>query len=453
MGAKEKGLEKGLDRLLGFFGFGKVPRGELAEFRRVQTDLADWYGRREDVINRAAADTGLPDRLAGYQWGVKGAKLVSSGGKGLGPSELGSAQGLGFGLTDIRLRYPIGAVGRGTVYHEVGAHAARNGVREETINRLAEESEDARVRYRESGYKDPELKRQEEEAHARFMRYTDTSSTASDAVVDLVRAKYGVKVEDPTYWDSAQEVLGGLWKTRANAGVSPETVWDAKFVRSLRERGNIVDENRLKDFSDEALAELANRVPAVALPIAGAGTMLGVGRDPEVRQDARGGVSDEDAYVRRVKAAVDDAIPFIKEREGFRNKAYKDAVGVWTIGYGQTELNGRAVREGDLITEEDASRFVETRARRNAVALYRQNPWTTKLSQGALSALYDAAYNLGTGAFSAARSPNLNAGMASADGGWDDILWQELPTYANAGGKRLQGLVNRRTAAIEKWRK
>ena len=176
-------------------------------------------------------------------------------------------------------------------------------------------------------------------------------------------------------------------------------------------------------------------------------------RERVMHMDAKGGVSDEDAYVRRVKAAVDDAVPFIKEREGFRNKAYKDAVGVWTIGYGQTELNGRAVREGDLITEEDASRFVETRVRRNAAALYRQNPWTTKLSQGALSALYDAAYNLGTGAFSATRSPNLNAGMASADGGWDDILWQELPTYANAGGKRLQGLVNRRAAAIEKWRK
>ena len=40
----------------------------------------------------------------------------------------------------------------------------------------------------------------------------------------------------------------------------------------------------------------------------------------------------------------------IKECEGCRLTAYKDAVGVWTIGYGHTTN----VRQGDKITQAEA---------------------------------------------------------------------------------------------------
>lgn len=170
------------------------------------------------------------------------------------------------------------------------------------------------------------------------------------------------------------------------------------------------------------------------------------------RQAASGGESDVEAYVKRINAAVTDAIPFIKEHEGFRERAYRDSVGKWTVGYGQTEIDGRPVREGDTITEKDASAFVERRARENAVALYRQNPWMSNLSQGALSALYDVAYNLGAKALGERRSPTLNYDMQSADTDWDSIVWRELPTYVKAGGRTLEGLVNRRNDAIRKWR-
>ena len=178
---------------------------------------------------------------------------------------------------------------------------------------------------------------------------------------------------------------------------------------------------------------------------------------PLTRGDIGGGDSD-DAYVDRVNAAVKDAIPFIKEREGgYRATAYRDHTGVWTIGYGQTTINGRPVREGDTISERDASSFVERRVRDNAVALHRQNgDWTRKLSQGALSALYDTAYNIGYAAFKDARgrSPGLNRRMREAkDGEHDNVFWSELLTYVNAGGKPSKGLANRRRAAIAKWRK
>lgn len=41
--------------------------------------------------------------------------------------------------------------------------------------------------------------------------------------------------------------------------------------------------------------------------------------------------------------------------EGFREKAYLDTVGVWTIGYGQTRWSdGSPIFEGDEITHDDA---------------------------------------------------------------------------------------------------
>jgi lysozyme len=172
--------------------------------------------------------------------------------------------------------------------------------------------------------------------------------------------------------------------------------------------------------------------------------------DAEEQADLRGGKAD-DAYVRKVNAAVDDAIPFVKEHEGFRGKAYKDQVGVWTVGYGQTEIDGRPVREGDTISEKNASVFLVNRMRENAAAMYRQNPWTRHLSQGALSALYDVAYNLGVGALSERRSPNLNRDLNAATAGHDNIVWRELPTYVNAGGRQSRGLVNRRNDALRRW--
>ncbi|AIX32712.1 peptidase M23 [Synechococcus phage ACG-2014f] len=44
----------------------------------------------------------------------------------------------------------------------------------------------------------------------------------------------------------------------------------------------------------------------------------------------------------------------IAGEEGVRTKAYQDTEGIWTIGYGQTRINGRAVRPGDTITKAQA---------------------------------------------------------------------------------------------------
>ena len=44
---------------------------------------------------------------------------------------------------------------------------------------------------------------------------------------------------------------------------------------------------------------------------------------------------------------------FIKEKEGWRDKAYKDAAGIWTIGYGRTtNPDGSSIRPGQTTSKE-----------------------------------------------------------------------------------------------------
>jgi lysozyme len=46
----------------------------------------------------------------------------------------------------------------------------------------------------------------------------------------------------------------------------------------------------------------------------------------------------------------------IRESEGFRNQAYKDTGGVWTIGYGTIKYsNGVTVKQGDTCTQGQAN--------------------------------------------------------------------------------------------------
>lgn len=49
----------------------------------------------------------------------------------------------------------------------------------------------------------------------------------------------------------------------------------------------------------------------------------------------------------------------IKELEGFRDKAYFDRVGVPTIGYGTTKVNGQPVNMGLTCTEEEALQWLK----------------------------------------------------------------------------------------------
>ena len=135
----------------------------------------------------------------------------------------------------------------------------------------------------------------------------------------------------------------------------------------------------------------------------------------------------------------DRGISFIKQFEGLRLTAYKDAVGVLTIGYGWTQpVDGKPIRPGMTIKEEAAERLL-----RSGLVSYESDVSKlvkVKLTQGQFDALVSFAYNLGARALSTSTLlQKLNAGdyAGAAD---------EFPRWNKAGGKELPGLTQRREA-------
>ena len=86
-----------------------------------------------------------------------------------------------------------------------------------------------------------------------------------------------------------------------------------------------------------------------------------------------------------------NAIDLIKKYEGFRPQSYQDSVGVWTIGYGTTRINGQPVKAGTTITEDQALQLVKQEVNK----LWSQIESITKvnLNDNQMNALIDFAYN------------------------------------------------------------
>lgn len=165
-------------------------------------------------------------------------------------------------------------------------------------------------------------------------------------------------------------------------------------------------------------------------------------------------VASGDDVAARSRAALKLVAPFVEQHEGFKDKAYWDAIGkVWTVGHGHTQLRDpitgkmRPVRKTDTMDRKTSSALVRARLRANAAEMYKNLTWSRTLSPGALAALYDIAYNAGTGALSAAKSPALNKSMLAPGADRDAIVWRELPTYRKSNGKIVPGLANRRADA------
>jgi lysozyme len=144
-----------------------------------------------------------------------------------------------------------------------------------------------------------------------------------------------------------------------------------------------------------------------------------------------------------------NAINLIKQFEGFRSKAYKDAVGIWTIGYGSIRRAGRAVVSTDVIDEAQAVQLLRTDLQifQNSVKTnflpkntggknitFTQNEW---------DALLSFTYNLGAGWSKNSGLKNLivaNNKPAAAN---------KLLEYSKAGGRVLPGLLRRRKTERE----
>ena len=120
------------------------------------------------------------------------------------------------------------------------------------------------------------------------------------------------------------------------------------------------------------------------------------------------------------------------------SKAYRDVVGVPTIGYGTTRINGVKVKMGQTISEKQAHGYLMADVRKFESEL--NILITVPLSQNEYDALITFVYNLG--ATKLRRSTLLrliNAEKYSAAG-------EQFTRWTKADGKVLRGLIKRRKA-------
>ena len=138
----------------------------------------------------------------------------------------------------------------------------------------------------------------------------------------------------------------------------------------------------------------------------------------------------------------DNGIKLIKHFEGVRNRPYRDAIGLWTVGVGHLIGDGKQLpdsynktftdREVDDLLRKDLARF-----ERGVALLF---PVSYRFNQPMYDALISFSFNLGLGCLqrSTVRSALLRNDKKMAG--------ESLLRYCRAGGKILKGLQLRRQA-------
>lgn len=158
-------------------------------------------------------------------------------------------------------------------------------------------------------------------------------------------------------------------------------------------------------------------------------------------------------------------VDHVKSTEGFRNKAYKDTGGVWTIGYGSThhyDENGnitRPVKEGDVIDEKTAERNIVHHIKTQvAPKLEQHHPFLFDMKQNKehppelIARFMTMAYNAGTDPFTNPKRTSIAEPLYKAQKEKDPEKRKEHIITALKGcydfhkdnGKPIRGLLNRR---------
>ena len=137
-----------------------------------------------------------------------------------------------------------------------------------------------------------------------------------------------------------------------------------------------------------------------------------------------------------------DGLKLIEESEGLRLTAYRDPIGILTIGYGHT---GSDVYEGQVITQTEAEDLLkqDLSVAEGAVKQYVK----VDITQREFDALVDFCFNCGIGNF---RHSTL---LTKINAGDFDGAEKEFIRWDRAGGKKLAGLTRRREAEAALFRK
>lgn len=129
----------------------------------------------------------------------------------------------------------------------------------------------------------------------------------------------------------------------------------------------------------------------------------------------------------------------IKRFESCVLTAYKDAKGVWTIGYGHT----KGVKPGDRISMQQAENLLKS-----DLAVYEAAAQKVKRlnTQGNFDAVVDFMYNCGVANFEKSTLKRyIEGGRKTAE------IQREFLKWINSGGKPLDGLFSRRVWEAARW--
>lgn len=132
-------------------------------------------------------------------------------------------------------------------------------------------------------------------------------------------------------------------------------------------------------------------------------------------------------------------VALIKEYEGLRLKAYRDLVGVWTIGYGHT----KGVYPGQVIDSDLADKFLMDDIWNFEECI--NHLVKVPLNQGQFDALVSFSFNLGQ---TALENSTLLKLLNSGD---YDSASHQFERWVRANGVVTSGLVRRRKAEVELW--
>lgn len=134
-------------------------------------------------------------------------------------------------------------------------------------------------------------------------------------------------------------------------------------------------------------------------------------------------------------------LDLIKSFEGCELTAYRDPVGILTIGYGHT---GSDVVDGQVITQEQADALLASDVVVTAKGV-EDSLWRS-VSQHQFDALVSFAYNVGLGAF---KQSTL---LRFVDAGNYQAAADQFRLWVHAGSEVLPGLVRRRAAEATLFR-
>jgi len=142
---------------------------------------------------------------------------------------------------------------------------------------------------------------------------------------------------------------------------------------------------------------------------------------------------------------IKPGLQIIKDSEGLYLKAYKDPVGIWTIGWGSIKHpNGTPVKSGDVITAAQAEEYLMFEV--NKIIPTIEKMLVRKANDNEFSALLSFAYNVGTDDDSDEKAEGLGDSTLLKKFNAGDVLGaaNEFDKWINGGGKVLPGLVKRR---------